>query len=244
MDKALLDFKAGRITLEEAKSLVAGDVFAKLEDAGLDLFRQVRTGAPEVIYCAAKTPSQVREIFQVLIQKDGLVMGTRATDEHFQAVEDLGLEFDADAGMLYKPCNVSLTGLVLIVSAGTSDRNVTLEAARTASLMGSRVQVEHDCGVAGIHRLFALKDTLRQARVIVAVAGMEGALPTIVAGMTPRPVIAVPTSVGYGASLGGLAPLLTMLNACAPGVAVVNIDNGFGAGYLAHLINVGGSEKS
>ncbi|NCC23660.1 MAG: nickel pincer cofactor biosynthesis protein LarB [Deltaproteobacteria bacterium] len=238
MDKLLNDFKAGLIGLNEVKTRLADEMFGRLEGASLDLFREVRTGAPEVIYCASKTPEQVRGIFEKLAGRGRLVMGTRARAEHFEAVAHLeGVEFDPESAIVSLGGGGQDLGSVLVISAGTSDLPVTMEAARTAMLLGSRVRVEHDCGVAGIHRLFALKGILRESNVVVAVAGMEGALPTIVAGLTPRPVIAVPTSVGYGANLGGLAPLLTMLNTCSPGVAVVNVDNGFGAGYLAHVIN-------
>lgn len=206
----------------------------------LDHNRPQRTGCTEVIFCEGKTPAQVVSIFQEMINTHGECLGTRASKEHYDAVQKAipNVRFNADARtLIFDDSNKNKIGCVLVINAGTSDHCVAEEAAQTAEFLGSSVLRHFDCGVAGVHRaLHAAKD-FAKASAIVAVAGMDGALPTIVAGLSPAPVIAVPTSVGYGTGLGGVAALMTMLNGCAPGVSVVNIDNGFGAGYQAHIIN-------
>ncbi|KAF1077455.1 nickel pincer cofactor biosynthesis protein LarB [Halodesulfovibrio sp. MK-HDV] len=206
----------------------------------LDHGRPQRTGCPEVIFCEGKTPAQVASIFQEMINTHGECLGTRASKEHFDAVQKAipNVRFNTDARtLIFDDSNKKKIGCVLVINAGTSDHCVAEEAAQTAEFLGSNVLRHFDCGVAGVHRaLHAAKD-FTKASAIVAVAGMDGALPTVVAGLSPAPVIAVPTSVGYGTGLGGVAALMTMLNGCAPGVSVVNIDNGFGAGYQAHIIN-------
>jgi NCAIR mutase (PurE)-related protein len=212
------------------------------EDLGfskVDIGREERTGYPEVIFGQGKTTGQIREIFKCLMQAHGRVMVTRATEEMAQAVK-------ADfADSVYDPVSRLLTcgessrkypGKVLVLCAGTADLPVAQEAAGTAEWMGCQVDRIYDVGVAGIDRLLAYRDKLREARVLIVVAGMEGALASVVGGMVRRPVIAVPTSVGYGAHFQGLTPLLSMMTSCAAGVSVVNIDNGFGAGYLAAII--------
>jgi NCAIR mutase (PurE)-related protein len=210
--------------------------------AVIDAERQKRTGYPEVVYCAGKTDGEAAAIITSMRDRDIPVLATRVR-------KNLGGEIIARfPGAVYDETSGTATvgvfcksekrtGLVTVVSAGTSDMPVALEAARTAEFFGSRVECITDVGVAGIHRLFARLNDLRRARVIVAVAGMEGALPGVIAGLVSAPVIAVPTSVGYGASFGGIAALLGMLCACAPGISVVNIDSGFNAGYQANLIN-------
>jgi hypothetical protein len=216
--------------------------FRALGFATLDTHREVRQGYPEAVFCQGKTVEQVRAILQYLItERDGNVLATRAEEPVYRAVADL------DPRLRYNPLGRTITlarrpapadrGPIAIVTAGTADLPVAEEAAETALVLGNPVERITDVGVAGVHRLHASLDRLRAARAVVVVAGMEGALPSVVAGLVDRPVIGVPTSVGYGASFGGLAALLGMLNSCAGGIGVVNIDNGYGAACLAHLIN-------
>jgi NCAIR mutase (PurE)-related protein len=212
------------------------------EDLGfaeVDHHRPLRTGSPEVVLGQGKTPEQIAAIAERLA-RSGRLLVTRATPEAYRAVKERlpGAVYHAEA----RAITLDTVGAprlpgVAVCCAGTSDLPVAEEAAVTAEIMGAAASRYYDIGVAGLHRLLDKLDALRRANAVVVVAGMEGALPSVVAGLVPCPVIAVPTSVGYGASFQGLAPLLAMLNACAPGVAVVNIDNGFGAGYLAALIN-------
>lgn len=209
--------------------------------AELDLGRQDRRGYPEAVYCAGKTPEQVRRIAEAVAERpDVVTLFTRAGDEHAVAVHAAlpDASWDPDARLLAWPPEVppSTGGLVLVLAAGTSDLPVAKEAWLTARYLGRRAELVVDVGVAGLHRILGKLDLLRSARVVVVAAGMDGALPSVVAGLVAAPVVAVPTSVGYGAAFEGLAALLTMLNACAPGVAVVNIDNGYGAGHLAAQI--------
>ncbi len=214
------------------------------EDLGfarVDHQRHLRRGFPEVIYCPGKTTEQIVTIFGRLAATGGTVLATRAEPAAYEAVKAVhpGAEYyrQAKAVVLRTKAEAEPIGLVAVVSAGTADMPVAEEAALTAELVGSRVKRFYDVGVAGIHRLFDSWDKISKARVIIVVAGMEGALASVVGGLSACPVVAVPTSVGYGAHFDGLAPLLTMLNSCASGVAVVNIDNGYGAGYMAALIN-------
>ena len=212
--------------------------------AEIDHYRELRQGFPEVIYAAGKTKEQVLTIMQSLYNKSaGNVMATRATREQFEYVSAQIKEakYNEAARMIYIDRDERIKRdsqrTILIVSAGTSDIPVAEEAKLTAWLWGNEVKTCYDCGVAGIHRLLAHLDDIESANVIIVIAGMEGALASVVGGLTDKPVIAVPTSVGYGASFKGLAALLSMLNSCAAGVAVVNIDNGFGAGVMASKIN-------
>ncbi len=210
--------------------------------AHIDHHRSLRHGMPEVIYCEGKTVEQITGIVKRMLQAGSDILATRASDAVYKAVKKL------DRRAVYHPSSRAIVvrredkkptrGVVLVLTAGTSDIPVAEEAAVTAQALGSSVQTVYDVGVAGIHRLFSKKNILDAARVVVVVAGMDGALPSVVGGLVDKPVIAVPTSVGYGAGFQGLAPLLTMLNSCASGVAVMNIDNGFGAGVLAHRINL------
>jgi NCAIR mutase (PurE)-related protein len=214
------------------------DVLA--EFANLDLDRAARRGYPEAVYCRGKTPEQVGAIAAVLREKGARTLFTRATAAHAAAVlaELPDALHAADCGLLAWPPDPPepVGGRVLVVAAGTADHAVAREALLTARHLGRAADLIVDVGVAGLHRLLGRLDDLRAARVIVVVAGMDGALPAVVAGLVAAPVVAVPTSTGYGASFEGLAPLLTMLNSCAPGVGVVNIDNGYGAGHLAAQI--------
>lgn len=213
--------------------------------AMLDHDRNARRGYPEAVYCAGKTPGQVRAIAAELRERpDGVVLFTRADDAHARAVlaELPDARHVPEAAMLAWPAlpPEPSGGLVVVLAAGTSDLAVAREAELTARYLGRRVELAVDVGVAGLHRVLGKLDLLRSARAVVVAAGMDGALASVVAGLVAAPVVAVPTSVGYGAAFGGLAPLLSMLNACAPGVAVVNIDNGYGAGHLAAQIAAAG----
>jgi len=222
--------------------------FVDLGFARVDTDRRNRRGFPEVIFCAGKLPEQVLGIARALLDADGIVLGTRATAEHFEAVfaELPDARFHAAARcitIIRRPLP-ALVGIVGVVCAGTSDIPVAEEAAVTLETFGSSVDRISDVGVAGIHRLIAVRDRLEACNAVIVAAGMEGALPSAVAGLISKPVIAVPTSIGYGASFGGIAALLGMLNSCGSGVTVVNIDNGFGAAYAAANISRLLTEKS
>lgn len=235
-------YKADSLSSEELLQQLKSLQYTDLGFATLDNARGARQGFPEVIYCAGKTPEQSAQIFLALSQRNGNVLATRANKEHYEAIK--ALVADAEYNEMARTVTIERNPLpkdeereITIVTAGTSDIPVAAEAGVTASIMGNKVNYVYDVGVAGIHRLFARLEELRKANVLIVVAGMEGALPSVVGGLVDKPVIAVPTSVGYGASFNGVAALLGMLNSCAAGVAVVNIDNGFGAGRLAHIIN-------
>ena len=231
----------GKMDTQEAVDQLKDLPYQDLGFANLDEHRNIRTGYPETIYCEGKTPEQVATIIFKLKEKNSNILGTRASVEVFEKVREIVPEAvyysDARVIVVKKKTEVLSEKVIAIVTAGTSDIPVAEEAAITAETMGNQVDRIYDVGVAGIHRLFGKLDRIRAANVVIVVAGMEGALASVVGGLVDKPVIAVPTSVGYGASFGGVAALLTMLNSCATGVAVVNIDNGFGAGYLASNIN-------
>ncbi len=213
------------------------DVYTDIGSAKLDFSRKLRTGMAETVFCSGKTPEQLRDIVAAFKLKGCRVLGTRCEPGQYRFLKEAGLE------VAYDPCSRVLTlsqepaarslGGVAVCAAGTSDLPVAEEAARTAEFFGAEVRRYYDVGVAGLHRLLAHIEEIRQAQVVIAVAGMEGALGSVLTGLVAAPVIAVPTSVGYGASFGGLAPLLSMLNSCAEGLSVVNIDNGFGAAAQA-----------
>ena len=209
--------------------------------AQVDHHRPLRTGFPEVVFGQGKTPRQIGAIAETVTSRSGCVLVTRASVAAYRDVKrrlsDARYDRTARVITVDRRPERALKPGVLVVAAGTSDLPVAAEAAVTAEMLGSQVERLTDVGIAGVHRLLDRLPTLRQARVLVVVAGMEGALPSLVAGLVEAPVIAVPTSVGYGANFEGLTPLLAMLNSCAPGLAVVNVDNGFGAGYLAGVIN-------
>jgi NCAIR mutase (PurE)-related protein len=237
--------RRGRLTAAAAAKRIAAAPVERLGFATLDHQRALRTGFPEVIFGQGKTPAQIVAIARRLFARHGLVLATRVDGPGRSA---LAAEFAraevherARCVVLRRRASRSAgRGRVLVVCAGTADLPVAEEALVTARVMGSRADLLADVGVAGLHRLLAHGERLREARVLVVVAGLEGALPSVVGGLVDRPLIAVPTSVGYGAHFDGLAPLLAMLNSCAAGVTVVNVDNGFGAGYAAHLINARG----
>lgn len=240
--KTLLEgIKRGDVNVNEGVEKLKDLPFKELGYAKIDNHREVRVGYPEVIYCAGKTVEQVKGIVEFMLTKNNNILGTRATEEMYEAVKEICPE--AVYNKLARTITVKNKEVpmpdtyIAIVTAGTSDIPVAEEAAITAEILGNRVERIFDVGVAGIHRLFNRLDLIRGAKVVVVIAGMEGALVSVVGGLVDKPVIAVPTSVGYGANFGGLSALLCMLNSCASGVSVVNIDNGFGAGYLGSMIN-------
>ena len=233
--------KRGELSPDEAVQRLRHLPFEDLGFANIDHHRALRAGMPEIIFGPGKTPQQIAEIFARLAKHGGNVLATRVSPEQVRAVKRKFRKAEyhelARALTLTRDGSILGKGKIVVVSAGTSDIAVAEEAVVTAQIMGNEVQHVYDVGVAGIHRLLARRNVLTQARVIVVCAGMEGALPSVVGGMVGVPVIAVPTSVGYGASYQGIAALLGMLNSCASNVTVVNIDNGFGAGYVASIIN-------
>lgn len=252
MDKELLkklleDVKSGDLEIDGAMEKLKDLPYEDLGFAKIDTHRAVRKGFPEVIFCEGKTAEQVKLIVAKMIESHSVILGMRVSKEQFEAVQEVTdkavyheLAKAIQVGNAEKPKYI---GKVLIVSAGTADLPVAEEAALTAEVLGNEVERLYDAGIAGVHRLLSKRDIIYSANVIVVVAGMEGALPGVVGGLIDKPVIAVPTSIGYGANFNGLSALLTMLNSCVPGIGVVNIDNGFGAGYLASLINKLSGEK-
>lgn len=248
MDEASLrrmldDLKAGRASVDDCLKTLKSLPFEDLGFAKVDHHRAIRCGFPEVIFCQGKTTQQIMAITERIVSRGQNLLATRMSSEAMAKMVDMfpGVEVNETArtAVIVKSPTVPAPGTIAIVCAGTSDLPVAEEARVTASVMGNATASFYDVGVAGIHRLLGHTSQLQAANVIIVVAGMEGALASVVGGLVDKPVIAVPTSVGYGASFHGLAPLLTMLNSCAAGVSVVNIDNGFGAGYMAALINRG-----
>jgi pyridinium-3,5-biscarboxylic acid mononucleotide synthase len=239
--RALLEEVAGgRLTPEQALARLRSLPYDDLRFARVDLHRSLRHGVPEAVFCAGKTPEQVVAIVERLAEHHDDVLATRVEPAVTAALLASGLPcrvHETARLVVVKPTARDGVGLIVVVSAGTADLPVAEEAAVTAEVMGNHVERVFDCGVAGLHRLVPHLDRLNEANAIIAVAGMDGALPSVLGGLVDRPVIAVPTSVGYGASFGGVAALLTMLNSCAPGVSVVNIDNGYGAAAQANQIN-------
>lgn len=237
--KLLANIKNGKIPLEEAYSRLKHLPFEDIGFAKLDTHRAMRKGFPEVIYCQGKTMPQIKEIFKRLSDNHKNIMATRADKEVFKAIRSIkpSAKYHEIAGIVTIGKGEAGKGRTLVITAGTADIPVAEEAAVTAAFLGNSVTRLYDIGVAGLHRIIGNMDKLSGSDVIIVVAGMEGTLASVVGGLTDKPVIAVPTSIGYGASFKGLAALLSMLNSCAPGVAVVNIDNGFGAGCMAAIIN-------
>jgi len=246
LTKLLQSVRAGGTNVETALKKLKHLPFEDVAYAHIDHHRHLRHGMPEVIYCEGKTVDQITGIAKRLLAAKSDILATRANEAVYKAVKKLdrrAVYHKASRAIVIRQTIKKPTkGIVLVLTAGTSDIPVAEEAAVTAEALGSAVQTVYDVGVAGIHRVLSKRDVLDAARVIVVVAGMDGALPSVVGGLVDKPVIAVPTSVGYGAGFQGLAPLLTMLNSCAAGVAVMNIDNGFGAGVLAHRINLLGEK--
>lgn len=233
--------KNGMMSVEDAEHFFQAETYEEMGFAKLDTDRETRTGFPEVIYCAGKKDEFLVKIYQKMVEKDGRAFGTRATEHQYEIVKSALSDavYDPVGRILKVPGkeeNVQ-EGLIAVCTAGTSDIPVSEEAAQTAEYFGAKVERIYDVGVSGLHRLMSKAEEIQRANCVIVVAGMEGALASVMGGMVSNPVIAVPTSVGYGASFHGLSALLTMINTCANGVATVNIDNGYGAGYIATQIN-------
>ena len=232
--------RSGEISIEEAERHFKKQPYEEMGFAKLDVHREVRTGFSEVIYCAGKADDYLVSIYQKMFEMYGEVFGTRASEHQYEIVKEVlpQITYDKISRILKieKTDKVHI-GSIAVCSAGTADIPVAEEAAQTAEYFGAHVERAYDVGVCGIHRLLAELDVVQEANCVVAVAGMEGALASVIGGLVSNPVIAVPTSVGYGASMNGISALLTMINSCANGIATVNIDNGYGAGYLAAQIN-------
>ncbi len=239
--------KSGELSMEEAERYFVKKPYEELGYAKLDTQREIRSGYPEVVYCAGKADEHLLKVFETLYKENGEVFGTRASRKQYELVRNVipEISYDEMSGILKaeKPGKKRI-GKIAVCTAGTADIPVAEEAAQTAEYFGNEVVRIYDVGVSGIHRLLSKIDVIREANCVVAVAGMEGALASVIGGLVDKPVIAVPTSVGYGASMGGISALLTMINSCANGIAVVNIDNGYGAGYLASQINRLGERDS
>ena len=242
LKKILEDVKNNELDIDSALEILKDLPYEDLGYAHIDHHRSIRNGYPEVIYCKGKSDEHILGIIDRMNKKNTNILGTRCRKETFEKIIKIypNAEYE-ELSQILKIKNEEIKeqgkGKILIVTGGTSDIPVADEAYFTAEFFGNKVERLDDVGVAGIHRLLSNRNIIEEARVIVAVAGMEGALPSVVGGLVDVPVIAVPTSVGYGANFDGLAPLLAMLNSCASGISVVNIDNGFGAGYLASIIN-------
>ena len=232
--------KSGELTVEEAEIFFKKQPFEELGFAKLDSHREIRSGFPEVIFCSKKPDDFLVNIYQKMYELNGEVFGTRATKHQYEIVKAVipEITYDEVSQILkYEKPDKKHIGKIAVCTAGTADIPVAEEAAQTAEFFGAKVERFYDVGVSGIHRLLSKIEDIQSANCVIAVAGMEGALASVIGGLVSNPVIAVPTSVGYGASMNGLSALLTMINSCANGVAVVNIDNGYGAGYMATQIN-------
>lgn len=242
LEKLLTDLRENKLSVDTAMDKLKDLPFEDIGVANIDHHRELRRGTPEVIFGQGKKPEDIIAIMNRMYKKDERILVTRLSDEKAEKIikefpESTYYERSKALTLSKKPAEINGRGTILIICAGTSDIPVAEEAAVTAEFMGNEVETVNDVGVAGLHRLLARKEMLLKAEVVIVVAGMEGALPSVVGGLVDKPVIAVPTSIGYGASFGGIAALLGMLNSCASGVTVVNIDNGFGAGYAASVIN-------
>ncbi len=237
----LTEVKNGDKSVDQAMEILRDFPYTDLGFARIDHHREIRTGYPEIVYCAGKTVLQVAEIFKVMSEKENNVIGTRAGMEMYEAVRHIipSAKYYSDARIIsvQKKKLTCPESRIAVITAGTSDIPVAEEAAVTSELLGNNVLRIYDAGVAGIHRLVDKLQDIRKCRVIIVIAGMEGALASVVGGLVDKPVIAVPTSVGYGANFAGISALLAMLTSCSAGVTVVNIDNGFGAGFSASMIN-------
>jgi NCAIR mutase (PurE)-related protein len=241
IENLLKMIKSGKKSVEEALEMLQNFPYTDLGYAKIDHHREMRTGYPEIVYCAGKTNEQVAGIFTVMSEKENNVIGTRADEKMFESVKSMlpDAVYYPVARIISVPRKKISPpkSKIAVITAGTSDMPVAEEAAVTAELLGNKVLRIYDAGVAGIHRLVDKLPDIRICRVIIVIAGMEGALASVVGGLVDKPVIAVPTSVGYGANFGGISALLAMLTSCSSGVTVVNIDNGFGAGFSASMIN-------
>jgi len=241
IEKLLEAVQNGEVSVADALQKIKAQPFEELDFAKIDHHRGVRLGYPEVIYGERKTPDQIAQITQKLLDRDNNILITRANEAAYQAVQSIAPEAKYNVMgrtiTIEREITIPPESYIAIVAAGTSDLYVVEEAYETARILGNHVKKIVDVGVAGIHRLFAHLEVIQNAKVVIVIAGMEGALASVIGGLVDKPVIAVPTSVGYGASFGGIAALLSMLNSCASGVSVVNIDNGFGAAYNASIIN-------
>lgn len=240
VEQILEKVKCGKISVEMAKQALENMRYEELGYAKLDTDRKKRTGFAEVVFCSGKANEQLLEIYKRIYESEGEVLGTRATQVQYEWLkkEFPEIMYDPESKILkIEKAEKNKKGMIAVCTAGTADIPVAEEAAQTAEFFGARAERIYDVGVSGLHRLLSRLETIQEANCIVAVAGMEGALASVIGGLVSRPVIAVPTSVGYGANFGGVSALLTMLNSCANGVAVVNIDNGYGAGYMAAEIN-------
>ncbi len=239
--KELLEkVKNGSVSIEEAEAFLRREPFEEMGFAKIDSHREIRSGFPEVIFCQGKSDEHLAGIYKKMADETGRVFGTRASQHQYELIKDIipDISYDPVSRILkLEKDEVRRTGLIAVCTAGTADVPVAQEAAQTAEYFGANVERLYDVGVSGLHRLLSRLDVIQKANCVVAVAGMEGALASVIGGLVKNPVIAVPTSVGYGASMGGLSALLTMINSCANGIAVVNIDNGYGAGYMATQIN-------
>lgn len=240
MFEILKKVQDGEISAEEAQTLLKKESFEEMGYAKIDMDRKKRTGYAEVIFCSGKADSHLLNIFGRIYKEYGEVFGTRASKEQYEMIRSVypRVEYDELSRIIKIEKNYKKrVGKIVVCTAGTTDIPVAEEAAQTAEFFGAYVERIYDVGVSGIHRLLARLETIQSANCVVAVAGMEGALASVLGGLVSRPVIAVPTSVGYGASMNGLSALLTMINSCANGIATVNIDNGYGGGYMATQIN-------
>ena len=236
----LEEVRDGRMSVEEAEQIFRRQPCEEMGYAKLDTHRKLRMGFPEVVFCSGKATEHLLHIYQKLYEENGEVFGTRASAGQYEALKPYmpKLVYDPLSRIMkIEKTEKKLAGKIAVCTAGTADVPVAEEAAQTAEYFGSRVERIYDVGVSGIHRLLSKLEVIQSANCVVAIAGMEGALASVIGGMVDKPVIAVPTSVGYGANLHGLSALLTMINSCANGIAVVNIDNGYGAGYIATQIN-------
>ncbi len=243
LKKILDDLHHQKLTPKQAMKKLATLPYENLGFAKVDHHRSLRIGIPEVIYCPGKTIFQIKKIIQSMNRAGHSVLATKLSKDNFRKLKPSLPKFSeynemAQTLVIKKNKHRKRTGLITIISAGTSDIPIAEEASVTAQLLGSKIETLFDVGIAGIHRLLDNLEQIHKARVVIVVAGMEGALASVVGGLVDKPIIAVPTSIGYGTSFGGVSALLTMLNSCAPGIAVVNIDNGFGAGSMAHRINI------
>jgi pyridinium-3,5-biscarboxylic acid mononucleotide synthase len=249
LKKLLTDFSKNKLSTSQTMKRLQNLPYEDLDFAKIDHHREIRNGSPEVIFCPGKTVPQIKKIIKSLLKANSNILATKLTADAYKKLKTSlpnNAEYNEQGQILAIKNKTTIynKGLVTILTAGTSDIPIAEEASATAQLMGSQVETIFDVGVAGLHRLLDKMDQIRKARVLIVVAGMEGALASVVGGLVDQPIIAVPTSIGYGSSFGGISALLTMLNSCATGIAVVNIDNGFGAGCMAHRINLLGESTT